>query len=158
NTLYGFYLPSGFNRIDNVVLGCATDDGISSSRYNNIEILSKSRLTPISDNPDGYWYEGYKGIRDVNNFLAHIDVVPVDSLIMQYWRAEARFIRAMCYFELIKRYGGVPLIGNKVFRKDVEIDIPRSSFQTCVTYIVNELDAIKDSLRPAPVKHTEIGR
>ena len=28
-------------------------------------------------------------------------------------KAEARFLRAYFYFELVKRYGGVPIIGDK---------------------------------------------
>lgn len=157
NNLYS-YLPNGYNRIDHVVLGAATDDAIASARYSNIELLSKGMLTALSNNPNGYWYEGYKAIRDVNKYLANIDKVPVPSIIKQYWKAEARFIRAMSYFELIKRYGGVPLIGNKLYDQDAEIGLSRDDFQTCVSYIVDELDEIKDSLRPDPVSKTEVGR
>src|SRR5262245_47692836 len=50
NDLYT-YLPRGFNRISNSVLDAATDDAISSDYANDIEKLSKSRLTAQS-NPD----------------------------------------------------------------------------------------------------------
>src|SRR3546814_5642019 len=102
--------------IDNVVLGAATDDAIASEHYNNIEILSKSRLNAMSSNPDAVWPQSYAAIRQVNLFLDHIDRVPVDPSLLQYWKAESRFIRAMHYFELIKRYGGVPLIDRKSTR------------------------------------------
>jgi hypothetical protein len=53
------------------------------------------------------------------------------------------------YFELVKRYGGVPLVGNKVGLLGDDVQLPRSSFKDCIDYIVNECDQIKDSLRTA---------
>lgn len=157
NNLYT-YLPNGFNRIDNVVLGAATDDAIPSDEYNNINILSESTLNAVSDNPDGIWYDAYEAIRNVNLFLKHVDNVPIDATTKTYWRSEARFIRAINYFELIKRYGGVPLIGDKLFSQNEKISIPRNTYEECVKYIVSELNDIKDSLRPDPVSNTQLGR
>lgn len=152
------YLPNGFNRIDNVVLGAATDDAISSDNYNNIELLSKSILNSVANNPDDVWYKSYQAIRNVNLYLANVDNVPVDITTKHYWKAEARFIRAISYFELIKRYGGVPLIGDKLFSQDDKISIARNTYDECVQYIVNEINAIKDSLRPDPLVATDLGR
>jgi len=45
----------------------------------------------------------------------------------------------------------VPLLGNKVYNVNDVISLPRSNFSDCITYIVNELDAIKDSLITAPL-------
>lgn len=157
NNLYS-YLPDGFNRIDHVVLGAATDDAIPSDQYNNINVLSESTLSPIDQNPDGNWYRAYQAIRNVNLFLAHFDDVPIDETTKQHWKAEARFIRAINYFELIKRYGGVPLIGDKLFSQDERIDLSRNTFDECVKYIVDELDEIKNALRSDPVKATDLGR
>jgi len=155
--LYTF-LPNGFNRIDNVVLDAATDDAIASDYGSNIEILSKSRLTAGSASPDGKWANAYEAIRKANIFLANIDVVPMDAQNKGYWKAEVRFIRAINYFELIKRYGGVPLLGNQYYDLEDEIDVPRSSFEDVATYIVDECDAIIPQLRPDPVLNTELGR
>lgn len=157
NHLYT-YLPDGYNRIDNVPLGAATDDAISSDNYSSIETLSMSRLTAVATNPDGTWYPDYEAIRNVNLFLSHIDVVPMDSETKQYWKAEARFIRAINYFEMMKRYGGVVLVGDKLFSQDDEMTMSRGSFDDCVQYVVGELDAITDSLRPDPVSAADLGR
>lgn len=145
NNIYS-YLNHGFNRIDNVVLGAATDDAIPSEVGNSIEVLSKGRLT-ANNNVDDSWGGSYTCIRKVNNFLAKQHVVPRDATTKQYWRAEVRFMRAFSYFELIKRYGGVPLLGDHVYNLDEAITISRSSFEECVNYIVGECDIIKDSLR-----------
>jgi hypothetical protein len=54
-------------------------------------------------------------------------------------KAETRLLRAYFYFELIKRWGGVPLIGDRVINYDEDWNIPRSDLQTCIQYILNEI-------------------
>lgn len=157
--LYTF-LPNGFNRIDDAYLDAATDDAVSSKSRSNIEVLSKALQSP-TQTIDGVYSDNYVCIRRANKFLSKIDVVPfreTSEPTRQYFKAEARFIRAMCYFELIKRYGGVPLMGDHIFGYDDDLTFPRNSFDECVQYIVNECDAIKDSLRKEPLSATDVGR
>lgn len=156
NDLYN-YLPDGYNRIDNVVLDAATDDAVASRYGSPIELLSKSGIT-AGNNPDDRWATSYMAIRKVNLFLSKVDIVPYDAATIAFWKAEARFIRAMNYFELIKRYGGVPLLGDQVYAlKDNLTNIPRNTFEQCVQYIVSECDAVKPLLRQEPIADTFLG-
>jgi hypothetical protein len=59
---------------------------------------------------------------------------------------------------LVKRYGGVPILGDSLLNLKDNIDIPRSSFETCVNFIVSECDRAKDSLRGDPVDDANYGR
>lgn len=150
NDLYT-YLPNGFNRIQNVVLDAATDDAVASAYRHQIELLSKSGIT-ASNNPDNRWATSYQAVRKVNLFLSNLDIVPSAQATKNAWKAEARFIRAINYFELLKRYGGVPLLGDTVFKlTDNLTNIPRNSFNEVVQYIVSECDAIKGSLTTEPL-------
>ncbi len=139
-------LPNGFNRIGGLPLDAATDDAVPSNLNQNIEILGKSRITATS-NPDNNWTNAYISIRNVNDYLFNEKKVPFSPQLKTYFRAEARFIRAMNYFELIKRYGGVPLIGDTLFNGNNLISTPRNTYEQCVQYIVSECDAIAGSLR-----------
>lgn len=154
--LYTF-LPTGFNRIDNSFLDAATDDAVSSQQASNIEILSQA-LQSSTQTVDDNFATAYVGLYRANQFLSKIDAVPVTPLIKQTWKAEARFIRAMLYFELVKRYGGVPLLGDKVYTLNDNLAIPRNTYQECVTFIVSECDAISGLLKREPVLATETGR
>jgi len=145
NSVYN-YMPSGFNRIDGDFLDAASGDAIPSRNNTQVEYFTNGRISTLN-NPDPYWGNSYYGIRAANIFLANINVVPVAALTKQYWRAEARYIRALLYFELLKRYGGVPLIGNKVFTLEDNLELPRNSFADCINYIISECDVVKDSLR-----------
>lgn len=150
-------LPSGFNRIDGNILDAGTDDAIPSEAGSTVENFTDGRISPF-ENPDNPWGRYYKGIRDVNLFLANIDRVPADSQLMVYWKADARFLRALFYFELIRAYGGVPLIGDTVYHLTDDIEPKRNTFAECVDYITSECDAIKDMARTDPVGASDWGR
>ena len=59
--------------------------------------------------------------------------------------AEVRFVRSYLYFDLIKRYGGVPLI---IEPQDLDSDlsVPRNTISECYQFIVDEMDDIVDNL------------
>jgi hypothetical protein len=150
-------LPTGFNRIGGNLLDAATDDALPSQDGTSIENLGKGQINS-GTNPDDAWAKNYTGIQKVNLFLSKIDIVPRDAATKTLWKADARFLRAMSYFELIKRYGGVPLVGDSVFKVTDNIQLKRNTFEECVNYIVKECDAIKTIERTDPVASADWGR
>ncbi|ASZ13992.1 RagB/SusD family nutrient uptake outer membrane protein [Chitinophaga pendula] len=150
-------LPTGFNRISNSMLDAATDDAVPSQNGSTIEHLIFGRVDPFM-NPEDVWSRHYGGIRKVNIFLSKIDRVPKPKDVLTYWKMEARFLRAYFYFELVKRYGGVPLMGDKVPTLADDLSYKRNSFEECINYIVSELDDIRAASRPDPVPDAEWGR
>lgn len=64
--------------------------------------------------PDGgmmeWWENAYYTIRNLNEFIQRVPESPLGSGIKDIRIAEARFLRAYCYFAMVKRYGGVPLL------------------------------------------------
>lgn len=157
NDVYATSLPGGFNRIGGNLLDAATDDAISSQEGTSIENLSKGQINSGS-NPDDAWAKSYTNIQKINNFLAKINIVPRDAATKTLWKADVRFLRALTYFELIKRYGGVPLVGDAVYTIDDNVKARRNTFEECVNYIVSECDAIKAIERPDPVASADWGR
>jgi len=143
-------LPTGYVRLNGVPLEAASDDAVPSDRNNatwNVINGGYNPLVPFDNN----WGNSYSAIRKANMFLANYQKVPwVDPNIPKWLAAEVRSLRAFFYYELIKRYGGVPLVGDKVFdSNDSELfQIQRNSFEECVQYILSELDAVQDDLRP----------
>lgn len=162
---------NGQNRIDNNYLDAATDDAVPtaaaiSEPLTQIATGTYTSFTFGFGSGDNVWSACYAGIRSANVFINNIDVVPVQAtmpnipnLSMKYaWKNEARFLRAYFYFQLIERYGGVPLIGDKVFNVGDNVKLPRNTFEQCVNYIVGECDAIKDTLLTAPLATSNYGR
>ncbi len=90
----------------------------------------------------GYWDEGYKIIRNANYLLEELPAY-IESLIgVESWIAEARFIRAYVYFQMVKRYGGVPLIdeAQEMTENVSELWAPRKSHEECFDFILEDLD------------------
>jgi hypothetical protein len=156
NNLYSS-LPTGFNRINGDFLDAATDDAMASRDGTDIDNVALGRISSVINNPDGFWNAGYTTIRKVNVFLKKIDVVPVAAKIPS-WKAESRFLRAMAYFELLKRYGGIPLVGDAVFSDTDNLNLKRNSFSDCVDYIVSECDAIKTLVKQEPIASQDWGK
>lgn len=156
NEIY-LYLPSGFNRIDNDFLDAASGDAVP-SRNNTVVGYYTNGQVNVLNNPDPYWGNSYAGIRRINIYLANIDKVPAKAASIAMWKAEVRFVRAMLYFELVKRYGGVPLVGDRIFSINDDLSFPRNTYEECVNYIISECDAIKTDLRKEPVTDAEWGK
>lgn len=154
---------NGHNRVGGDYLDAATDDALSSSlTESSVQRLFSGRFTPTNlVGGEMEWGRYYAGIRKANTFINHIDVVPLmntfknnveDSIpLNRAWKAEARFLKAYFYFELVKRYGGVPIVSDTPYQLGENVEIPRNTFEQCIDYIVGELDAIKDSLRSIPI-------
>ena len=152
------FLPSGFNRIEGDFLDAATDDAVPSSERSNIMLFTNGQLN-ATNNPDNNWANCYTIIRRSNVFLKNIGIVPIPEATMKRQVAEARFLRAFAYFELLKRYGGIPLVGNQVFDLNSDLNIPRNTFAECVDYIAAECDAITPDLpNGSTIAATEFGR
>ena len=146
-------MPNGFNRIEGNLLDAATDDAVPSEDGTSIATFTNGGYSPFA-NADNAWQKNYRAIRKANLFLANFHKVNLKSDRVhqgKWWLAEARFLRAMFYYELVKRYGGVPLIGDKVLSIEDDLNLPRNSFDECVQYVVTECDAVKDDLRADPI-------
>jgi len=105
---------------------------------------------------NGYWSDGYQIIRNANNLIENLPDY-VDKLTgAEEWIAEAKFIRAYVYFELVKFYGGVPIIDHvqQIGTSESDLWVARSSHQDCYDFILNDLGYAIDNL---PAK-SEAGR
>lgn len=87
-------------------LGSFTNTGGNAGREYSIKIF-----TAQSDNQifRRVWQKTYETIYRCNNVIYHVDVVKENKLKLQY-EAEARFLRALCYFNIVRFWGDAPLI------------------------------------------------
>jgi hypothetical protein len=116
-----------------------------------------------SDFVNGYWRNFYRGIRASSFFMANIEKVTQDitpDIIVQR-KAEAKALRAIYYFYLMRLYGPVVLLGDEAIEPDAPADqirLARSSFDECVTYVTAELEAAAADLPTAPSNDDNLGR
>ncbi len=147
------YMPGGFNRIENSYMTAATDESEEVNDMEKIQFFNNGTWNKYN-NPDDIWSNSYKGIRVATDYLQGTDTltwtnvrysnptVYSDRMIeLTRNRGEMHFLRGFYYFELMKRYGNVPLVKDKIDLRNLDItQYPRVSTDSIVEFIVNECD------------------
>ena len=161
-----FYTPIiyGYGVLDGNLFAAASDEAQQTAASSNALYFNKGMVN-ASVNPLWTYYNNcYEGIRAANFFLDYVsdgkgmallelnrnlitDAVNYarDVASLNWYIAEAHVARAYYYSELIKMYGGVPIVEKTQQQSGGEL-IQRSSYEACVEYIVKEIDDWKDQL------------
>ncbi|HAZ02573.1 MAG: hypothetical protein A2W90_07865 [Bacteroidetes bacterium GWF2_42_66] len=161
-------LPSSFNYINNGMLASTTDEAEHAWDYSTVQRFNDGSWNSYT-NPNDTWSKQYQLVRRAYVFLNGTDTVTfkkfryVDdvtynryTLELKQFRAQSRFLIAFSYFELLKRYGGVPIV-DRLLSVDEDLDLPRSSVSDVVNFIVANCDsAIK--VLPKTYDATNTGR
>lgn len=140
----------------------ASDEAKYNWDFNYANNLNKSTWATTDGTVSGRWGDFYKAIRNASDFINKIDganPAELNTTMKTRYKAEARALRAMYYFWLVRMYGPVPLV-NTVFEVDApvsEVLLPRSSFDQCIDFITSELDVAYNDLPVIPVNN-ERGR
>lgn len=110
-------------------------------------------------NFSNFWTNIYEGIARANNVIQHIDEVDMSDKLKDQYIGEARFMRAVYYFQLLNLYGGVPLYDETtvISEEFLEMLKPRSSEEQVRNFIIADLDAAATSL-PASWDNANYGR
>lgn len=112
----------------------------------NLVIADASRFSPSSI-PINYWSSGYERIRRINEFLEGLQEhgsSVLDEKSKKEFEAQARVIRAYCYFWLAKLHGSVVLL--KSMADYNSKDNPRASEQEVYDFMLEDLDFAAASL------------
>lgn len=113
----------------------------------------------ISDLCQPFWQYRYKGIFCCNVAINRIPGVKFnDESLKQRYIAEAKFLRAFFYFDLVRNFGGVPLITDVKMPEEIE-GITRASVEETYAFIEKDLkEAIPHLPRKAEYSETDLGR
>ncbi|MBO9611302.1 MAG: RagB/SusD family nutrient uptake outer membrane protein [Dyadobacter sp.] len=89
------------------------------------------------NNPMEYW--AYGPVRKTNMFLDKIDAANIDEEQKTSFKGQVKFLRAMLYFNMIKRYGGVPVITEPQGLDD-DLFVARQTTDESFDFVVKELE------------------
>lgn len=154
------YLKGGFNRISSAFLDAATDDGMCTVSGSSIHRLSRGFITS-GNAVEGCWDNSYQGIRQAlyvqKNLAEHKLVLnnKTDAEVAQIkstYSGEMYALRALYELDLLRHYGGYPIIDKYYDLGDAEImEKTRNSFDDCVTNIVSLCDSAAKYLDVEPI-------
>ncbi|WP_425476298.1 RagB/SusD family nutrient uptake outer membrane protein [Paraflavitalea speifideaquila] len=120
-----------------------------------------------SNTLDNVYAAMYTRIRRTNVLLSYRDLMTFAPTAKAQFVAQAQTLRAFYYFELLKRYGGVPLVTSPVSFEDIKdpaaqavykANLKRASYASIVTFIVQQLDSAAKVLPWFPAPDINRGR
>ncbi|HEY5368068.1 MAG TPA: RagB/SusD family nutrient uptake outer membrane protein [Hanamia sp.] len=139
-----------------------TDEAINSAPCCGADIFKLDTYNPDNINQAGggdfwggymyYWNQGYTYVRKVDVFLEKMAAPDALNFTAKpQLVAEAKFIRAFIYFNLIERFGGVPIVKQSYELSDVgKVMFQSSTFDSCVAFIQQD---INDAMPNLPVSY-----
>lgn len=102
--------------------------------------MTTGSLTPsLGGALNNLYSSPFRAITSCNYFLDNVDRAPISDALKATFKAEVRFIRALCYFDLVQGWGGVPLYDH--FPATLtEANIAKSSKEQVYEFINTDLD------------------
>lgn len=111
NAVYGsFYRIGSYARWLHFNLDLRSDEGTSNSPW--LELQNWQKFLIVNYNFDcgmHTWHDHYEGIYRANQVIAFVPAIKMDATLQKQYIAEAKFIRALYYFNLTSLWGNVPL-------------------------------------------------
>lgn len=113
----------------------------------NVELADQFLDLPSFGNVSAKWNSLYSTISSANFVLSRIDAAGLDESARNSIVGQAKFIRALCYFDLVRYYGGVPLHIEAVENPD-DAFLPRASVEAVYDLILSDATEAVDLLDP----------
>lgn len=137
--IYGGLGLGGFNE---QMLASLSDEAIFNHAGRNINTVNEGSASPTNPgwvNSTYEWTAMYNWIRTCNVALAELENATFDNPdLLDRLKGEAHFLRAYYYHQLVRYYGGVPIV-DKVYGLNEDYSLERSSFEACVNFILSDL-------------------
>ena len=115
---------------DDAHKGSNPNDGLNTvGPYNNFSIIT------TQDGLDRWWSALYQGVKRANVVIEKIPEINMDEALQQRYVAEARFLRGLYYFDLVRAWGGVPIVTSTT----PPLEVPRSTQEEVYKLIEEDL-------------------
>lgn len=139
NAIYNILRASSFNTGLFPILDIMSDDAYKGSNpddaastvgpYNNFTHI------PTEGNISRWWNTLYEGIKRANVVIEKVPEINMNETLRNRYIGEARFLRALFYFDLVRAWGGVPLVTDL----NPAIDLTRATKEQIYALIEQDL-------------------
>ncbi|WP_420317292.1 RagB/SusD family nutrient uptake outer membrane protein [Ekhidna sp.] len=150
----------GGETLRNSELLAASDELLWAGTFNAPREMFNKNMVAVNNDAGEVWLEAYQTINIVNNILSALDIF-TDQAQADVVEGEAKFIRALLYFELVKFYGlpyevgggnsqlGVPLVLTPTRGITAENNVSRNTVEEVYTQVLNDLGDAITNLPPS---------
>lgn len=123
------------------------DSGADKNRLDALDFVSSS--ASFND----VWKSRYEGIGRANKALFYLEQLTIDEDLKNRFIGEVKFIRALWYFDLVRCFGGVPIVTTEIDINDQETvnSVVYTKKTKAETYAQIEAD-LTDAISKLPLK------
>jgi starch-binding outer membrane protein, SusD/RagB family len=149
-----FYHSGGYP-----ILDIMSDDAAKGSNPNDqastVGPYNTFTITSTQDGLDRWWTEMYLGIKRANVVIEKVPAISMDETLRARYIAEARFIRGLLYFDMVRAWGGVPLVTTL----NPPLTLPRASADSVFALVLRDfLFAVDNLPEKSEYPLSEVGR
>jgi hypothetical protein len=148
--IYNVFYIGGFEPdIDSfqfvIMTDIASDDADKGSEpldYGDALQIDNLTTSPTNGVVNNVWTGHYQGIARANQALDKLNAAQFDAVTKNALMGEARFLRAYFYFNLVRLYGGVPLLDKVPLPSEANDDKyqTRATADDIYKFIISDLD------------------
>ena len=141
--VFSVYSYLGYGGFEEQMLAVVTDEAMFTHAGRNINTFNEGSESPSNmswQSSTWRWSSMYSAIRQANVAIANLPEATFDDQeTKDKLMGEAHFLRAYYYHQLMRFYGGIPIIDRPYTLED-DLSIARSSFSDTVDFIISDLD------------------
>jgi hypothetical protein len=159
NAVYSTIREWGYHSGGYPILDIMSDDANKGSNPNDqlptVGPYDKFTHTTTQDGLDRWWSSLYEGVKRANVVITKVPSIEMDTLLRNRYVAEAKFFRGLYYFDLVRAWGGVPMITSL----NPPLKVARSSKEEIYDLIVSDLlYSAKNLVEKSDQGNKDIGR
>lgn len=141
--IYNVYSFLGYGGFEEQMNAAYTDEAMFTHAGRNINTFNEGNENPSNlawFSPTYEWTNMFTAIREANVALENLPISTFpDIALRDKLLGEAHFLRAYYYQQLVRFYGGVPIV-EKSYGLDADYSVTRNTYEECVNFIVSDLD------------------
>ncbi len=159
NAVYAALRIWSYNSGGYPILDIMSDDAYKGSNTNDqlatVGVYDNFKFNTTGDGLHRWWSTLYEAVRFANVVIEKVPDIPMDTTLRSRYLGEARFIRALLYFDLVRAWGGVPLITSS----EPQLHLARASTEDIYNLIISDLEYAESHLKKrSELASTDLGR
>ncbi len=139
NAVYAAVREWYYNSGGYPILDIMSDDAYKGSNTNDqlstVGVYDNFTFNTTGDGLDRWWATLYQGIKWANVVIEKVPSIAMDTILQNHYLGEARFLRGLFYFDLVRAYGGVP----EVTSSEPALHLERATSQEIYGLIISDL-------------------
>ncbi len=159
NAVYAAVRDWYYNSGGYPILDIMSDDAYKGSNTNDqlatVGAYDNFTFTSTGDGLDRWWATLYQGIKWANVVIENVPAISMDTTLRNRYIGEAKFLRALFYFDLVRAWGGVP----EVTTIDPPLHLGRATKEEIYSLIISDLQYAEMNLtQKSELSSSDLGR